>query len=209
MPKLDLLKAFPDYYGATSTPALVSFGPLPYLGITGQGEPEGTVYTAALGGLYRVAYGVKKLCKAEENDFVVPKLEGQWWVGESETLPPLDVPRERWHWRLMLRLPAFVTARQVAAAKTAAATHTETAQHVTVETLDEGTCVQVLHHGPYSSEPQTLAKLEHFIEREGLRYGGLHHEIYLTDPRKSAPEKLRTILRQPVLPQSVLSQPVR
>jgi hypothetical protein len=201
--KLDLVKAFPDYYRAKATPATVTFGPLPYLIITGRGEPEGVVYTAALGALYRVAYGVKKLCKAVDNDFVVPKLEGQWWVDETETLPALAVPRDRWNWRLLLRLPEFVTETHVEEATKAATRHTETAQQVRFETLDEGTCVQVLHHGPYSSEPETLEKLEHFIEREGFSYSGLHHEIYLTDPRKSAPEKLRTILRQPVLPQPV------
>ena len=198
MDKLDLTKAFPDYYRAKPTPSLVTFGPLNYLTVTGRGEPEGTAYTAALGGLYSVAYGAKKQYKAEGNDFVVPKLEGLWWVDESETLPPLEVPRDRWNWRLMLRQPEFVTPEAVEEAKVTASKRTEAAQRVTFETLDEGACVHILHVGPYSSEPETLEKLDGFIEREGLQRNGLHHEIYLSDSRRSAPERLRTILRQPV-----------
>lgn len=194
-PKLELTKAHPDYYRATPAPRLVAFGPLPYLSASGQGEPEGEAYTAALTALYRVAYGVKRRCKSEGHDFVVPKLEGLWWVDESETLPPLEVPRERWLWRLLLRLPDFVTEAQVQAAKTA---REGEARPIRFESLDEGTCVQILHLGPYSAEQETLEVLDSFIEAKGLRRNGLHHEIYLTDPRRSAPQNLRTILRQPV-----------
>ncbi len=198
MDKLNLIKAHKTYYDAQTTPSLVSFGPLPYLSITGRGEPEGKVYTAALSALYGVAYGVKKLCKAEEKDFVVSKLEGLWWVDEGETLPPLSVPRARWNWRLMVRLPDVIDKQTVEEAKSAASERTETARRVTFETLDEGTCVQVLHVGPYSTEAETLEKLDSFIETKDLSRNGLHHEIHLADPRRSAPEKLRTILRQPV-----------
>lgn len=198
MDKLDLTKAFPDYYSAKPTPSVVSFGPLNYLSITGRGEPEGAVYKAALGGLYSVAYGIKKKYKAVGNDFTVPKLEGIWWVDESESLPPLEVPRDRWNWRLMVQLPAFVTPEDVEEAKLAASKRTEAAYRVSFATLDEGACVHILHVGPYSSEPETLEKLDGFIEREGLQRNGLHHEIYLSDSRRSAPERLRTILRQPV-----------
>lgn len=196
--KLELTKAFPNYYSARAAPTLVTFGPLPYLTIGGQGEPEGVAHTAALSELYGAAYRIKGLCKGAGNDFTVPKLEGLWWVSEEEILPPLSVPRDRWHWRLLLRLPDFVTEEHVQMATSACAERSEQDQQVRFETLDEGTCVQILHLGPYSTEPETLKTLDAFIECEGLQRNGLHHEIYLSDPRRSAPDQLRTILRQPV-----------
>lgn len=203
--KLDLTKTDKPYYSASTEPVLIEFGELPYLSITGKGAPEGPAFAAATEALYTVAYAVKAICKGEHRDFAVAKLEGLWWV-ESKTesmQEAIRVPREEWHWKLLIRMPDFVsgemadTARENAARKKKAL---EPIRRVAFETIREGLCVQVMHVGPYSTEPETLARLAAFMDERRLVSNGLHHEIYLSDPRKANPETMRTILRHPVQP---------
>ncbi|WP_433682849.1 GyrI-like domain-containing protein [Nocardia sp. CA-119907] len=180
--KLDLAKTDRHYYDATTQPQLRTFDTYGYLTVTGAGAPGGEVYIEAVQTLYRTAYGAKKLAKADGQDFVVPKLEGQWWVNSDE--PPLSVPREQWQWKLMIRMPDTVSAEMVSGA--------------TFERLTEGEAIQVMHIGPYATEPETLARMEAFMAEQDLVMNGRHHEIYLSDPRKSPDAKTRTILRHPV-----------
>ncbi|MEV6769755.1 GyrI-like domain-containing protein [Nocardia sp. NPDC051030] len=180
--KLDLAKTDKHYYAAPAAPVLRTFETYNYLAVTGSGAPLGDEYTDAVAALYRAAYGAKKLAKAADQDFVVPKLEGQWWVESDE--PPLTVPREQWHWTLLIRMPDAVTPDMVSG--------------VDFTQLTEGDAIQVMHRGPYSTEPETLARMEAFMHAEGLTMNGRHHEIYLSDPRKSADAAMRTILRHPV-----------
>ncbi|MEV4126132.1 GyrI-like domain-containing protein [Nocardia sp. NPDC049707] len=180
--KIDLAKSDPHYYDATQEPELRTFDTYGYLTVTGSGAPGGEQYTEAVQTLYRTAYGAKKIAEADGQDFVVPKLEGQWWVDSDE--PPLSVPREQWQWKLMIRMPEVVTPEMVSGA--------------TFERLTEGTAIQVMHIGPYATEPETLATMEAFMAAEGLLMNGRHHEIYLSDPRKSPGANTRTILRHPV-----------
>ncbi|MEV6555652.1 GyrI-like domain-containing protein [Nocardia sp. NPDC051756] len=180
--KLDLAKTDKHYYHASTEPALRTFDTYAYVTVTGSGAPAGPEYVAAIESLYRTAYGAKKIAKLAGHDFVVPKLEGLWWVESDE--PPLTVPREQWHWKLMVRMPEFVTAAMVHGA--------------TFEQITEGDAIQALHIGPYATEPETLAKLEAFMAAEGLTMNGRHHEIYLSDPRRAPAAKTRTILRHPV-----------
>ncbi|WP_433576626.1 GyrI-like domain-containing protein [Nocardia brasiliensis] len=182
--KIDLAKTDKHYYSAPIDPVRRTFGSYGYVTVTGSGAPEGPEYTAALETLYRAAYGAKKVAKSADQDFVVPKLEGLWWVESDE--PPLTVPREQWHWQLMIRMPEFVTAELVTGA--------------TFAQFSEGDAIQALHMGPYATEPETLARMEAFMQNEGLTMNGRHHEIYLTDPRRSTGAKTRTILRHPVRP---------
>ncbi|WP_328405941.1 GyrI-like domain-containing protein [Nocardia sp. NBC_00403] len=180
--KIDLAKTDKHYYDASRDPALRTFDAYNYVTVTGCGAPASPAYTDAVAALYRAAYGAKKLAKAAAQDFVVPKLEGQWWVESDE--PPLSVPREQWHWKLLIRMPEVVTAGMVTGAN--------------FEALTEGEAIQVMHVGPYATEPETLARMEAFMTAEGLAMNGLHHEIYLSDPRKSAGATTKTILRHPV-----------
>ena len=180
--KLDLVRSDPHYYGAPAQPVLRTFGTYGYATVTGRGAPLGEAYTEAVGRLYRAVYGAKKRSKAAGLDFVAPKLEGLWWVESTE--PPLTVPGELWHWKMMIRLPEFVTA--------------ETVEGAAYEELCEGEAVQVMHRGPYAAEPETLARMEEFLRAEGLAMNGRHHEIYLSDPRRANPETMRTVLRHPV-----------
>ncbi|MFQ6392179.1 GyrI-like domain-containing protein [Nocardia sp. KC 131] len=180
--KIDLAKTDKHYYGARRDPALRTFDAYDYVTVTGSGAPGGQAYTDAVAGLYRAAYGAAKIAKTIGQDFVVPKLEGQWWVESDE--PALSVPRDQWHWKLMIRMPDVVTADMVTGA--------------IFESLTEGEAIQALHLGPYSTEPETLARMEAFMTTEGLAMNGRHHEIYLSDPRRAPAATTKTILRHPV-----------
>ncbi|MFE7800551.1 GyrI-like domain-containing protein [Nocardia sp. NPDC057440] len=180
--KIDLAKTDKHYYDAPRDPALRTFDAYNYVTVTGSGAPESPAYLDAVAALYRAAYGAKKIAKAAAADFVVPKLEGQWWVESDE--PPLSVPREQWHWKLMIRMPDPVTPDMVSGAS--------------FESITEGDAIQVLHVGPYSTEPETLTRMDAFMTAEGLTMNGLHHEIYLSDPRKAPAASTKTILRHPV-----------
>lgn len=179
---------------------------LNFLMIDGQGDPGGAAYARALGALYPVAYTVKFAQKAQGADFVVPPLEALWWADD----PGAFVRGERaaWKWTAMLRMPECVTEQDVAAAQAGAAAKLAkkggdagAVTELRLQTLTEGACLQTLHVGPYSDEAPVLADLHDRVMPEaGLTFGGAHHEIYLGDPRRVAPEKLRTILRQPVMP---------
>jgi hypothetical protein len=192
MEKLDLAKIDKAYYAPPARPVEVNFGPLPYLAVTGRGAPQGAAYTEALEALYPLAYAVKFASKAAGRDFTVAKLEGQWWWSDEWAgKGPEEVPRDVWEWTLRLRLPPFIDAAAVAEVRTKASA-------VRWELLDEGPCVQILHVGPYAAEPATLAMVHEHLHRRGLTVAGLHHEIYLTDPRKGDPAMAKTILRLPV-----------
>ncbi|CAN7646614.1 GyrI-like domain-containing protein [Paenibacillus sp. LjRoot56] len=200
MDKLDLAKAYKAYYTAPTKPELVVFEPISYVTIVGKGDPDGATFANATEALYTVAYGVKGHYKKLEKDFTVAKLEGQWWV-DGDPRTALEVPREEWHWKLLIRMPTYVSAEIVEEARTTAMAkkkELKVISDVGYESLNEGTCVQMLHVGPYATEPETLARMEQFLEDNQLRYCGLHHEIYLSDPRKIESAKMKTILRYPV-----------
>ncbi|WP_054816235.1 GyrI-like domain-containing protein [Nocardia arizonensis] len=182
--KLDLAKSDKHYYSAPTQPVRRTFDTYGYATVTGMGAPMGVEYGEAVSALYRAVYGAKKVAKAAGADFVVPKLEGLWWVESDE--PPLTVPREQWHWTMMIRLPDTVTADMITG--------------VTYERFTEGDAIQAMHVGPYATEPETLARMDAFMRAEGLTMNGRHHEIYLSDPRKAKPETMKTILRHPVRP---------
>ncbi len=199
MDKIDLTRQYRSYYTATTAPALVTLADQAvYAAIGGAGEPGGDAFTGAVSALYPVAYAVKAASKQQGRDFGVPKLEGLWWVVDER--PALDVPRDEWHWQLLIRLPDFIDEAALAAARQTVAEKKRIAAARGVELLRlaEGECAQVLHVGPYADEAATVATLHGFIGSAGLKPRGLHHEIYLSDPAKTAPEKMRTILRQPV-----------
>lgn len=198
MEKIDLTRLYRSAYTATSRPEFVTLDDAAiYVGVTGVGDPDGEAFSAAVERLYPVAYAVKAACKQQGRDFGVPKLEGLWWV-ESDLLW-LDVPRSEWRWQLLLRLPSFVDEALVDAAKESVQEkkRLDTAD-ITLVRPREGLCAQVMHTGPFRDEPRTIAALHDFIAESGRTPRGKHHEVYLSDPRKTSPEKMRTILRQPV-----------
>ncbi|MFQ5489487.1 MAG: GyrI-like domain-containing protein [Phycisphaerae bacterium] len=197
--KLDLYEKHKAEYAATPEPALVKIGPAKYLAIAGQGEPSGPEFVQKVGALYAVAYGVKMRAMAGGRDYVVCALEGLYW-GAKNKHDFVNQPRESWKWKLLIRTPEFITDQDVSSAieQMSAGRQSEAVSSVALEKLVEGRCVQALHIGPYETEAKTLAAMMQLAKAKGLARSGLHHEIYLDDPRSTDPDKLRTILRQPV-----------
>ena len=204
----DFKKEFKTLYAPPTAPTIVDVPTASFLAVRGKGDPNATdgEYSAAMGLLYGVAYTLKMSHKTDYKidgffEYVVPPLEGFWWQdGAAE----IDYTRkERFEWISLLRLPNFVTAADVAWA-ISEATRKKKADFSAVEMLeyDEGLCVQAMHLGAYDDEPATLAAMDTFARENGFavdisdnRY---HHEIYLTDPKKTEPAKLKTVLRHPI-----------
>ncbi|MCD6066049.1 MAG: hypothetical protein K0S33_875 [Bacteroidetes bacterium] len=206
MEKLNLAKQYKSYYSAKTKPELVEIESAQFLSITGKGDPSGPDFAACVEALYGTAYTIKFMFKAREKDFVVPALEGLWWFDEkkysdlSMSEAPVKVPRSEWKYRLLIRLPDYVGKNETEQGiKTAfAKKKSEHIRKVEIHRMQEGKCVQMLHVGPFDREPETLEIMNGFISSNGFQQNGLHHEIYLSDFRKTVPEKLKTILREPV-----------
>jgi len=196
--KLDLVKEYKTYYTTKTNPELVEFNEIPFLTIAGKGEPGGGEFTSKVEALYSLAYGVKNIYKKQGKDFAVPKLEGLWWVNSDK--PAGEVPREEWQWKLLIRLPDFVTLEvfEKTREEVFKKKRLKSTKEIKLEKIIEGRSVQVMHLGPYSIESETIKKMKDFMKKNDLVENGLHHEIYLSDPRKMAAEKMKTILRQPV-----------
>ena len=196
---LDLYAAHADEYVALATPVLVDVGPARYLGITGRGEPGGKAFTDAVGALYNVAFTVKMARKFAGTLYTVSKLEALWW-GNGSDADFMFQPRDQWNWQLLIRTPDFITTTEIgdAIATLRARGKPVRVSDVGLVTIDEGSCVQMLHVGPYTEEWRTIEAMHALADQEGREVHGRHHEIYLSDPRRVAPAKLRTILRLPV-----------
>ena len=198
--KLDLTKEYKIYYTAKTTPEIVEFDEAWFLAIEGKGAPGGDEFQAKVSALYSIAYGVKMLMKKEGKDFTVAKLEGLWWIDSDK--PWYKVPREEWRWKLLILQPEFVTSEIVEKARQEVIKKKgiDLVNEVKFEKMKEAKCVQILHIGPYSTEPESIAKMRKLMEKENLVENGLHRETYLvmSYPKKVHEEKLKTILRQPV-----------
>jgi len=179
---------------------LVEVPPQRFLAVDGMGDPNTSPdYARAVEALYAVAYTLKFASKRAGQDFVVGPLEGLWWSPD----PAVFTARlkDSWHWRMLISLPHWVSEQAVKESADAALAKKKlpTIAHVRHETLREGTCAQALHIGSYDDEAPLLARLHtEYLPANNLVPTGMHHEVYLGDPRRTAAEKLRTVLRQPV-----------
>lgn len=186
-------------YRATTKPQLVQVPALRFLCLDGHGDPNTSqAYAAAVQALYSVSYAAKfAVKKAGGPAFKVSPLEGLWWAADMSTF--LTGDKSEWDWTMMIRQPDAVTGDLVArlADKVAANKSMPVAKELRLISFEEGAAAQVLHVGPYDTEGPTIARLHEFIQSHGFTLDGRHHEIYLGDPRRSAPERLRTIIRQP------------
>lgn len=204
----DFKKEYKEFYLPKNKPQLVTLPLMNYIALRGQGDPneEGGEYKAAIGVLYAIAYTIKMSKLGDHRiegyyDFVVPPLEGFWWQEGVDGFDYTD--KSAFHWISVIRLPDFVTKADFDWA-VAEATRKKKLDCSRAEFLamDEGECVQILHLGPYDNEPATVALLDAFLEDQGLENDfsptRLHHEIYLSDARKVAPEKWKTVIRHPV-----------
>ncbi len=196
---LNLYEKYKDEYIATDKPAIVDIGPATYLTLTGRGDPGGDAFKQKIGVLYTVAYTINMKYRFSGRPYTVSALEGLWW-GDDDKRDLSDQPKDTWNWKLLLRIPEFVTEEELADAvkQSAAQPKNVAAEKIKRETLTEGRCVQILHVGPYDGEHENIALMLAFAKKKGLIPTGRHHEIYLSDPNQVAPENLRTILRQPV-----------
>ncbi len=199
----DFKKEFKSLYQPKAVPELITVPPITYAAVRGEGNPneEGGVYKNAVSVLYGILYTIKMSKRGDTPingyfDFVVPPLEGFWENAEYEN-------KKRFRWISVLRLPDFVTAEVFERAKAEASRKKKidcsAAEFLTV---DEGLCVQCMHIGSYDDEPQTVAAMDAFLAENGcvndINGERLHHEIYISDPNKCAPEKRKTVIRHPV-----------
>jgi hypothetical protein len=189
-------------YHATTTPELVQVPTLRFLAIDGHGDPNvSPAYAEAIQALYAVSYAAKFAVKrAGGEDFKVSPLEGLWTADDLDTF--LTGDKASWDWTMLIRQPDSVTRELVGrfADEVAIRKGLASARRLRLERFTEGPAAQMLHVGPYSAEGPTIARLHAFLHEQGLAFDGhvqRHHEIYLGDPRRAAPDKLRTIIRQP------------
>ncbi|WP_280421364.1 GyrI-like domain-containing protein [Nocardia carnea] len=200
--KADFKKTLDSYQARRDRFRIVDVPQLQYLMIDGHGDPNtSSAFTAAVEALYSVAYKLKFTSKRDlGRDYVVMPLEGLWWAEDMDFFAATR-DKSRWDWTLMIMVPDWIdrrifgTAVEQAGAKKGPARLDE----VRMESLSEGRCVQILHIGSFDDEAQVLTRMHHeFIPDNGFSMTGRHHEIYLSDFRRVAPAKQRTILRQPV-----------
>jgi len=197
--KLDLCKLHKDEYVAPKKPQLVKTRPAKYLAIVGRGKPGDELFQSQIGSLYGVAYTLKFVGKAAGQDYKVATLEGLYW-GDDPQSCLFGQALTALNWKLLIRTPDFITAKQLKEAVAALAEKGKAphATDVKLEKLNEGLCVQMLHVGPYGAEKRTIDAMTDFMNQQGLVPNGPHHEIYLSDPRRVPEERLKTILRMPV-----------
>jgi hypothetical protein len=188
-----------ELYGASSKePSIIDVPELQFLMVDGRGDPnQPGAFQDAIQALYSLSYGAKFMLKKEGIEFRVSPLEGIW--GSVGGLNPNK--KTPWRWTAMIMQPAAVTPSVLEKVRAEAMRKKPlpALPKVRLETFREGLSAQIMHVGPYSAEAPTIARLHEFIKKEGYRPAGKHHEIYLGDPRRSAPERLRTLVRQPIV----------
>jgi hypothetical protein len=208
--KYDVKREHRELYAPSAKDfAIVEVPPMRYAAVDGHGDPNtAAAYREAVQALYGVAYAVKFASKRSlGRDFVVAPLEGLWWAEDPRAFAARD--KRAWSWKMLIAQPDWIEEDAIAAA---VATVREKAakagdppnpalDRVRLERLTEGSSAQILHVGSYEDESPTLARLhDEWMPQHGLTFNGPHHEIYLSDPGRTAPEKLKTVLRQPVRP---------
>lgn len=199
--KLDLVKERRDLYGPPArSPTMVDVPEMSFLMIDGQGDPNTAAgYAQALNALYAVSYGVKfRLKRSGVADFKVMPLEGLWWSDRMSDFA--RGRREGWKWTMMIAQPPMVTSDiiDLEIAEAARKKDLPALDRLVFRSFHEGLCAQIMHVGPYSAEGPTIEKLHGFIAGQGRERRGKHHEIYLGDPRRTRPDRLKTVIRQPV-----------
>lgn len=204
----DYKKEYKEFYLPFRKPHLITVPPMNFVTVQGKGDPNDPAgeYQAAMEVLYGLAYTIKMSYKGSRRmegffEYVVPPLEGLW---HQQGVDGVDYAhKETFEWTSMIRLPEFVTREEFDwAVQEATAKKKQDFSTAEFRTYDEGLCVQCMHIGPYDTEPETLRQMDAFAAEQGyvpdFTAGLLHHEIYLGDPRRTAPEKLKTVLRHPV-----------
>lgn len=203
MLKVDFKKTLNKLYTAPTEFILVEVPEMQFLTLDGRGDPnQAQEYQDALEALYAVAYNLKFYSKNDlEKDYVVPPLEGLWWADEFDSFTTAR-DKDQWKWRMMIMTPEWISSEIFVEAlhNVQQKKSLVSIEKVRLERYHEGLSVQILHIGSYDDETSTLNKLHNeYLPENGFEVNGLHHEIYLSDPRRTPSDKLKTILRQPVI----------
>ena len=198
--KIDLYKLHKAEYAAPKKPKLIETKRARYMVVEGQGAPGDETFQRKIEALYGMAYTAKFQSKFAGRDYTVCKLEGIYGIGGQKAADFDKLPPEQWKWKLLIRVPDFVGDKQLDEARKALRERGKEGDFddVHLEEIDEGPCVQMLHVGPYEEEKRTIDAMKAFADEGGYEMHMWHHEIYLSDPRRVPPERLKTILRQPV-----------
>lgn len=200
--KLDLKRKYRHLYNPSPRDvSVIDIPPCNYLMMDGSGDPATSPdYSAAINTLYAVSYVVKFMFRKSVNpvDYTVLSLEGLWWSDNTSSFA--ESRRHEWKWTMMIMQPEFVTRESVDLAMVEASRKRDlpALPSLRFAELAERLCAQIMHLGPYADEGPTVAKLHDYIRGAGYHFNGKHHEIYLSDPRKTAPARMKTILRQPI-----------
>ena len=203
MSKVDFKKELKHLYRPSAKAfEVVDVPPMQFLMIDGHGDPNtAQEYQDAIEALYAVAFKVKFISKKQlDRDYVVPPLEGLWWADDMDAFTT-NRDKSAWDWTMMIMQPDWITPELVdeAIQQVQKSKDPPALPKLRFERYHEGLSVQIMHHGSYDDEAPTLHRLHHeFVPQNGYEMSGKHHEIYLSDARKVAPEKLKTVLRQPV-----------
>jgi hypothetical protein len=196
---IDYKKEYREVYGAKREPRIVAVPPLTYLMVDGRGDPnKSRDYQEAVEALFSLSYTIKFAIKRESGtDYRVMPLEGQWWCEDMRRFSVDD--KSAWLWTLMILQPPLVTAALVTRCRADLGEKKTlpALAKLRYENFSEGRCAQILHLGPFAAEGPTVERLHAFIEQQDAKLSGKHHEIYLSDIRRAAPDKWRTIIRQP------------
>lgn len=204
----DLKKEFKEYYQPKNKPEIVNIPSINYLAVRGSGDPNDETgdYKKALESLYAVAYTLRMSYKTDYKingfyEYIVPPLEGFWWQDGTYGVNYAD--KTSFNWISVIRLPDFISGKDIEwAVRTATKKKKTDCSQVKFLTVNEGLCVQIMHIGPYDNEPVTVKLMDDYLAQNGyendLNSERMHHEIYLSDPRKCLPEKMKTVIRHPV-----------
>ena len=204
----DLKKEFKEYYQPKNKPEIVNIPSINYLAVRGSGDPNDETgdYKKALESLYAVAYTLRMSYKTDYKingfyEYIVPPLEGFWWQDGTDGVNYAD--KTSFNWISVIRLPDFISGKDIEwAVMTATKKKKTDCSQVKFLTVNEGLCVQIMHIGPYDNEPVTVKLMDDYLAQNGyesdLNSERMHHEIYLSDPRKCLPEKMKTVIRHPV-----------
>jgi hypothetical protein len=195
----DIIKEY--YSPSVKQPQVITIPPLNYLMIDGHGDPNTAPdYAAVVSALYTLSYTLKFDLKkrGETPDYKVFPLQGLWWSSNMDDF--LTGTKSNWDWTMMIAQPEWISPEEIEKAKVKALAKVTQAvlDRARFETYDEGLVVHLMHIGPYSAEGPNIARMHQFAFDQGYQLTGKHHEIYLGDPRKAAPDKLKTIIRQPI-----------
>ncbi|MBI9097978.1 MAG: GyrI-like domain-containing protein [Spirochaetaceae bacterium] len=199
MEKIDLKKHYKVAFSSKKQPQIVTIPAMQYVTFRGKGDPNRSIeFENAMGVLYGMAYTLKFSLKEEGKDFVVAPLEGQWWAEDMKDFT--EDNKDNWFWKVMIALPDYITEKEFkeAKAKLQIKKNPPMLERAELETLEDGLSVQVLYLGPYAQEAATISAMHHFAEEQGYRLRGKHREVYMSNPQRTAPEKLRTIIRHPL-----------